>query len=237
MTVERVQTRHCDTLEIVRSDHSAPAVQPPDLPDLELRELDAVIQGGELVIDGVLVEDDGSRPVRVDRILVTESEFRGVAIDARDSPGLRLSDVILRACDLSNVDGREGALRRVEIHGSRLMGFGLAGGSAQDVRILDSSLALASLVFSKLRDVVFERVDLTETSFMEAQLESVAFIDCKLGGTDLRGVKLKGCTVRGASLDGVLGVDSLRGLTMPWMDILDSAGALAAALDINIESP
>jgi len=84
----------------------------------------------------------------------------------------RLSDVVLRACDLSNADGREGSLRRVEIDGSRLVGFGLTGGTVQDLRVVDSSLALASLAFSKLRAVVFERVDLAEASFMDAQLES-----------------------------------------------------------------
>ena len=194
-----------------------------------------MVQGGHLVLDGALVEHAGLEPVRADRILVTESELRGVAVDAEHVPGLRISDVILRACDLSNVDGREGLLRRVEIHGSRLVGFGLAGGTVQDVRILDSSLALASLAFSKLKDVIFERVDLTEASFMDARLERVIFIDCKLAGTDFRGLKLKGCTIRGTSLDGILGLESLRGVTMPWADVIDSAAALAAALGINVE--
>jgi uncharacterized protein YjbI with pentapeptide repeats len=188
------------------------------------------------VLDGALVEHHGLQPVRADRIVVTESELRGVAIDSGHAPGMRLTDVVLRACDLSNVDGGEGSLRRVEIEGSRLVGFGLAGGTLQDVRVLDSSLALVSLAFSKLRDVVFERVDLAEASFMEAQLESVTFIDCRLAGTDFRGVELKGCAIRGTSLDGIVGVDSLRGVAMPWVDVLDSAAALAATLGIIIEA-
>ena len=230
-----VRLDRCDTLSIVPSDHSPIAVEPPDLPELELRQLDNGVEGGELMLDGALVEHDGREPVRADRIVVTESELRGVVIDAHDAPGLRLSDVILRACDLSNVDGREGTLRRVEVHGSRLTGFGLAGGMVQNVRIIDSSLALASLAFSKLKDVIFQRVDLTEASFMDAQLERVIFIDCKLAGTDFRGVKLKRCTIRGTSLDGILGIESLRGITMPWEDVIDSAAALAAALGITIE--
>jgi uncharacterized protein YjbI with pentapeptide repeats len=187
------------------------------------------------VLDGALVEHEDPEPVRVDRILVTESELCGVALDAHHAPGLQFTDVVLRACDLSNVDGRGGSLRRVEIHGSRLLGFGLAGGTVQDLRVADSSLALASLAFSKLRDVIFERVDLTEASFMDAQLESVTFIDCKLAGADFRGAKLKGCAIRGTPLAGILGVDCLRGLAMPWVDVLESAGALAAALGISVE--
>jgi uncharacterized protein YjbI with pentapeptide repeats len=83
--------------------------------------------------------------------------------------------------------------------------------------------------------VVFERVDLAGASFMEAQLETVVFIDCKLAGTDFRGVKMKGCAIRGTSLDGIIGVDCLQGVSMPWVDVLDSAAALAAALGITVE--
>jgi uncharacterized protein YjbI with pentapeptide repeats len=194
-----------------------------------------VILDGRLVLDGALVEHQDPEPVRADRIVVTESELRGVAIDAKVAPGFRLSDVILRACDLSNVDARGGSLRRVEIHDSRLLGFGLTSGTVQDLRVCDSSLALASLAFTKLRDVIFERVDLAEASFMDAQLETVTFIDCKLAGADFRGVKLKSCVIRGTSLDGILGVDCLRGVAMPWVDVLESAGALAAALGISVE--
>jgi uncharacterized protein YjbI with pentapeptide repeats len=198
---------HCDTLVIVPPDHSRIAVEPPDLPELEPRQLDNAVQAGRLVLDGALVEHQGLEPVRADRVVVTESELRGVAIDAENAPGLRLSDVVLRACDLSNMHGREGSLRRVEIYDSRLVGFGLTGGAVQDLRVVDSSLALGSFASSTLRDVVFERVDLAEASFMQAQLETVAFIDCKLAGSDFRGVKMKGCTIRGTSLGGILGVD------------------------------
>jgi hypothetical protein len=190
-----------------------------------------------LVLDGAFVEHQGLEPVRADRTVVTESELRGVAIDADNAPGLRLSDVVLRACDLSNVDGREGSLRRVEIYGSRLVGFGLTGGAVQDLRVVDSSLALGSFASSKLRDVVFERVNLAEASFLEAVLDAVIFIDCKLAGTDFRGVKMNGCAIRGTSLDGIIGVDCLRGVSMPWVDVLDSAASrpLLASLSSRTE--
>lgn len=123
----------------------------------------------------------------------------------------------------------------MQIQGSRLVGFSLTAGTVQDLRVVDSTLGLASLALSKLRNVVFERVDLTEASFMEAQLENVAFIDCKLAGADFRGAKQKGCAIHGTPLDGILGTDWLKGVLMPWEDVLASAPALAAALGIIIE--
>jgi uncharacterized protein YjbI with pentapeptide repeats len=71
---------------------------------------------------------------------------------------------------------------------------------------------------------------------MEARLEGVEFIDCQLTGTDFRGARLTRCAIRGSSLEDVLGVDSLRGVRMPWPDIVASVGALAAALDIAAET-
>lgn len=211
-------------------------VQPPDLPELETQLLSAVEDGDGLILAGVRVDHDGQEAVRADRVQIRESELRRVVLEAENAPGLSLVDVVLRDCDLSNVDGREGSIRRLDVHRSRLIGFGLTGGKLQDVRVVDSSLMLARFAFARLRSVVFERVDLAEASFMEAQLEAVAFIDCKLAGADFRRAKLKDCTIRGSSLDGVVGVASLAGTTMAWTDVLGSAAALASALGITVEA-
>lgn len=226
-------TRGCDTFGI-GPDKPDAGIEAPDLPELQLVELDPRAGGGELLLDGAEV-DLASEVVRAHSIRITESKLRGVTLDAPSVPGLRLTDVVLRDCDLSNVDGREGSLTRVEVTNSRLVGFGLAGGKARDLKVLDSTLSLGSFAFAELRDVLFERVNLREASFMDARLDSVKFIDCELERADFRGVTLKNSTMRGTALDGVLGVESLRGLTMPWPDVLSSAAALAAAVGIKIE--
>src|SRR6185437_4043621 len=150
-------------------------------------------------------------------------------------PGLELTDAVLRDCSLSNVDAREGRIRRVQLRHCRLVGFSCALGELQDVRLIDCSLELASLASARLRNVSFERVNLAEASFIEAQLEAVEFVDCRLAGADFRGARIRASAIRGASLDGVLGVESLRGLRMPWGDVIASAGAMAAALGIAID--
>jgi uncharacterized protein YjbI with pentapeptide repeats len=205
----------------------------PDLPELEPYALPST--AGDLVLSGVLIEGEGRPPVPAGRIRVRESELHGVRIEADHAPGLELVDVVLRGCGLTNVDAREGLLRRVVVRGSQLVGFGLSGGQATDVSIVDSSLELASFAGTTLRSVRFERVNLSEVSFQYARLEMVEFVDCRLTGADFRRAKLRSCAIRGASLESVVGVDSLRGLQMPWEDVLASAGALASALGIAIE--
>jgi uncharacterized protein YjbI with pentapeptide repeats len=208
-------------------------VAAPDLPELQLT--DPAREGGSLVLDGARV-DPRDEPLRVERVDVVESELRGVTLEAERPLGFRLRDTILRDCDLSNVAGHEAALTRVVVSNSRLIGVAFSAAKLRDVAVADSMLSLASFAFGELRDVLFERVNLREASFMEARLENVSFIDCQLEGADFRGVKLRDCLMRGSSLEDVIGIESLRGLTMPWADVVSSAGALAAAAGIEIEA-
>lgn len=207
----------------------------PDLPELESLNLTTEDPAAPLLISGARVAPTQA-PVRTGRLRIRESELRGVTFAAENAPGLELIDVVMHDCGLSNVDGREGVIRRVELHRSQLVGFGLSKGEARDLRVVDCSLELASFAAAHLSDVVFERVNLADASFMAARLDGVEFIDCRLTGADFRGAKLKGCAIRGTALDDVLGVESLRGLRMPWGDLLASAGALAAALGIAVET-
>lgn len=187
------------------------------------------------MLEGALVEP-AAGPLTVERFELLECELRGVSVEAPRPLELRLRDVVLRDCDLSNLCGREGAeLTRVAVRESRMIGIALAGGRLRDVSVVDTMLSLGSFAFAELRNVAFERVNLREASFMEARLEGVSFIDCQFEGADFRGVSLRNCLMRGSSLEGVIGVESLRGLTMPWNDVLASAGALAAATGIQVE--
>ena len=216
---------------------SAPAIQAPDLPALDAVTVTRAAASGGLDLLGALVEAAPDEAVATPRIRIRECELHGLSVEAPDASGLELVDVVMRNCDLSNVDGREGHIRRVEIHGSRLVGFCLSAGRARDLRVTGSSLKLATFASAGLQEVVFEDVNLSEASFMEARLRSVEFIGCRLEGADFRGARLSDCVIRGSSLDGVLGVDALHGLRMPYGDILASAGAMAAALGIAIDAP
>ena len=210
-------------------------VHAPDLPELVPVELIEVDADEELTISGALIDGDGLGAIVARRIDIKESELRGLTIAAAKMPGLQLSDVILRDCDLSNVRGRGGAMTRVEIQHSRFVGFDISEGRADDLRISNTSMTLVSFARAGLQSVVFDGVNLAEASFMDARMNSVAFVNCNLAGADFRGAKIKSCAIRGSSLDGVLGIESLRGLTMPWPDLLESAGALAAAVGIKVE--
>jgi uncharacterized protein YjbI with pentapeptide repeats len=205
----------------------------PDLPELQLTSMPGT--GGGLVLEGALV-DASECVVAIERLDLLECELRGVGFDSTGRLEVRLRDAVLGDCDLSNLTAHEGAeLMRVLVRQSRLIGTSFAGAKLRDVAFSDCMLSLGSFAFAELQDVSFERVNLREASFMEAQLDGVSFISCQFEGADFRRVVMRDCLLRGSSLEGVLGVESLRGLTMPLDDVMASAPALAAALGIEIE--
>ena len=110
-----------------------------------------------------------------------------------------------------------------------------ADATLRDVRITGTSLQLALLAGATLHGVTFERCDLREASLAGARLQDVLFTDCRLDGADLREARTRGCALRGCTLDGVEGLAALAGATMPWADVVASAGALAQALGIVVE--
>jgi uncharacterized protein YjbI with pentapeptide repeats len=207
---------------------------PPELPELLPHELPGDGEADELVVSEALVEhcDDVLTPRRV---RIEESALRRVTIGAGTLTELVLRDARMADCDLSNVSARRGDIRRAELTNARLVGFALGDGAIEDLRVTGGTMMLASLAQTTLRRVVFKDVNLREASFAHARLISVGFEDCDLRGADFRGVSLVDCTMRGTSLDAVVGVESLRGLTMPWTDLVGSVGALAASLGISVE--
>jgi uncharacterized protein YjbI with pentapeptide repeats len=55
---------------------------------------------------------------------------------------------------------------------------------------------------------------------------------CDLTEADFRGAALRRCEARGCELSAIQGAERLRGLSMPWPEIVANAGVWAAALGI-----
>lgn len=214
----------------------------PESPRLPVEPLEQTLPGGaaagdELELDGVRIEaGTDAAPVTAPSVEIVESDLTGVSFDAKAVRQLDVRDSVLRTCDLSNVGVRKGSVRRVELRQSRLVGFALTEGDVQDLRVVGGTLMLASFGHSRLERVVFEEVNFRDVSFADTHLEAVAFLGCDLTGADFRGATLRNCLMRGTSLESISGIESLRGLTMPWPDLVASTGALAAGLGISVEA-
>jgi uncharacterized protein YjbI with pentapeptide repeats len=162
------------------------------------------------------------------------AEIDPAALDDRALEADGLRDVRLRHANLANLRARRTSVERVELHGCRMTGIQLAESALRDVTLADCRMDLAALRFCTVERVVFRGCQLQELDLVEAQLSSVVFEDCDLSGADLGHARFARSELRGCTLDGIVGAERLRGVAMPWPDVVGFAGQLAAAVGITV---
>jgi uncharacterized protein YjbI with pentapeptide repeats len=166
--------------------------------------------------------------------------FSDSELDATDLSGSKLQSLFLidccfRRCNLANTVVRSGSMRRVELDGCRLTGLAWTAGELRDSRFSGCRADLASFEGSKFERVVFEGCDLREADFRNARLDSVSFRGCDLRGADIAGARFSGeSAMTGCTLDGLRGVERLRGVAMPWADIVAAAGVFAGEIGVRL---
>lgn len=210
-----------------------PAPAQPDLShELVSQELPEELRG--LDLEGVLLER-----IDLSAEMSRTCNSSGVALCSwiwavRLRWGAGFRDVIAVGGSWANIRAERATLRRVQLQNLRLTGANLAEADIQDATFEDCRIDLASFRFAKLKRVGFERCQMDEIDFYEANLSSVAFIDCVLVGATLGGATFTGSEMRGCDLSGVANPGQLRGVRMPWPDVISAAGELASAVGIEI---
>ena len=166
---------------------------------------------------------------------------RGAVLDGVDLAGTRLPRAELRDCrvtggSLANAGLPGARAERCAFHGVRLTGLTWTEGVLRDVAFHDCRIDLASFAATELQRVAFVDCVLTQSELHDARLSAVVFEDCDLGGVDLSGARFAAsCTMRRCVLTDARGLERLRGVRMPYDDVLAAAPTLAAALGIVID--
>jgi uncharacterized protein YjbI with pentapeptide repeats len=201
------------------------ALQEADLASLDLHD-EARLEALELI--GTLAPGTTARSATIE-----DCRLRGSLAGAR-LHDLHLHDCEATGADLANVDLRGGALTRLTLRQCRLTGAQLAETSIRDVTFADCRLDFAVLAGARLDRVVLRNCELREASLEQAQLRDVRLEACDLSRATLGQAQLQRVELHGCRLDGLRAIADLRGATMPWPDVVASAGAFAAALGIAI---
>lgn len=155
--------------------------------------------------------------------------------EALEADGLR--DAVLEQADLANRRGRRVLVERVRLRGCRMTGIQLAESKLRDVEVVNSRVDLAAFRMSTLERVVFRGCQMQELDLVEAQLRSVVFESCDMTGADFSNARFGRVLMRDCKLPGAVGLERLRGVAMPWPDVVGLAGDLAAAIGIKILYP
>jgi uncharacterized protein YjbI with pentapeptide repeats len=102
------------------------------------------------------------------------------------------------------------------------------------VVFVDCRLDLALFRASSMDRVRFEGCRLNDADFFEASFSSVVFEDCDLRAANWAGASFSRSELRGCELTGGMSLERLRGVRMPWDDVIRSAGEIAIAAGIEI---
>ena len=116
----------------------------------------------------------------------------------------------------------------------RLTGAALGNAVLEDVLFSDCRVDLARFRFAKLLRVRFESCRLEEADLYSTGLTSVVFSACDLTGVGLAGASFVESEMRGCRLAEVGNPECLRGVRMPWPDVVQAADVLALAVGIEI---
>jgi uncharacterized protein YjbI with pentapeptide repeats len=205
-------------------------IDPPDLPPA----LEPATALGPDGLEAALLEDADASGLVAPALRIDASCLVRVALSRARLAGLDVRDSELRGCDLANADLRGAVLRRTRVHAGRLTGLTWTDGEAADVTLEDCRADLAALAGSRLERVRFSSCSLAQADLQGARLKTVLFEDCDLTAADVSGCRFDGVELRGCRIEGLRGVEALRGVAMPWGDVLQHAAVFAGACGVRV---
>ena len=194
---------------------------------------------GDSPLAGLRLERVALRRVAFDEraapdLRLDECVLDDVRLDGCEAAGLALADVHVEGGSWANLRAVRGSLTRVEARELRATGADFAETGLQDVTFESCRLDLASFRFARLVRVAFRDCRLEEADFHGATLSSVRLEGCVLAGASVDGASFSQSELRDCDLTGLGGAGSLGGVRMPWGDVIQLAGLLAAAAGIEL---
>jgi uncharacterized protein YjbI with pentapeptide repeats len=205
---------------------------PPDVPDGLVRSMPATLADQEL--DGVLVEGFAAPGSRADGVQISEGRLIDADLSHASLTRAAIQDVEWIGGSLANAHFGDARISRARFEKVRATGLDLTRCALDNVAFVGCRLDLALLRASILNSVRLEDCRLEDADFFEARFTSVVFDGCGLRSANWAGASFSKSELRGCDLTGGVSLDRLRGVRMPWDDVIRSAGEIAIAAGIEI---
>jgi len=176
---------------------------PPDLAE-DPRDLSAgEIVDGEPIEDACIAGGDFAGQT-IQRLMARRSVIEGVSFAGAHLGSVKLRDVRLVRCDLSNAVLRGLEAGRVEFVDCRLIGMKALECRMEDVLVERCDARYAQFNAGAARLSEFADSGLQEADFRGANLENTRWMRSDLSRADLTGAKLTGADLRGAEIAGMI---------------------------------
>lgn len=207
----------------------------PSLPHL-LTTPDDVMElfNTEDLISGFHIEDtwltsDELEKKSFSELRLTKVDFSQVTVAKFD-----VTDCDLRACNFTASKFPESSWHRVSIEGARCSGLQITNGILKNVDFKNCKLEMVNFRFSRLESVAFEDCVINDVDFYDAQLKNVEFVNCTINNVTFASARMVSVDISKSAVDGINGINSLRGVTMSYDQLMQLAPAFAAEAGIKI---
>ncbi|NLT69033.1 MAG: pentapeptide repeat-containing protein [Acidobacteria bacterium] len=194
----------------------------PAIEDLVRVDAEALFAGER--IEESLVQNLVLSGRKIESLVAWNSIFDNVSLANSRVGKLRLRDVRLIKCDLSNaiLQGFEAA--RVEFVDCRMTGMRACECHWEDVLIENCDLRYAQLSDSRIRSSEFRSCNLSEADLRGVNFESAIFGNAILRQADLSRARLQGIDLSGAEIEGfIVRPEDLRGAIFSAAQAIDLA--------------
>jgi uncharacterized protein YjbI with pentapeptide repeats len=198
----------------------------PEVTDLELT---AGVWHTAAVVRNADWSGRHAESVTLDRVLLVGASLAGARLDA-----LRLLDVRLIGCDLSNLVLTQPSLVRVELRDCRVTGLCLEGGQLQDVRFVSCSGEAVSMMELSAERLTLEDCRWPDADMRATKLAHLLVNRCRLPGSEWGRASLEVARFTASDLSAVKGASGLRGASMDAATLVPAAAGLVKALGITV---
>ena len=172
----------------------------------------------------------------LDDVELNRCVVSGLRLTAGTARRLRLTDVVLRDCELSGADVQEARWERVRLERCRAEGLDAGLLRARDVVVADTKLTGAGLRMTRWERCTFEGSDLRTVELLESVLDHVQLVGCDLSDADITRVALTEVRIEQCRLDGLRGARALAGASLDSTHLVPLALAVFADLGIAVDA-
>jgi uncharacterized protein YjbI with pentapeptide repeats len=178
----------------------------------------------ELNLSGLALSNVGLRESRLEKCLFTGTKLGQ----------LFAQDVVFRDCDFTAAKVSEATLAQVHFTKCRMDGVDLSGSDLRDIVFEDCKLDLANFRQTKFKRVRFINCSLKETDYGNAELTDAEFTGSIIDQTTFDKVTAKQVDLSGAQLIGLIGWESLKGVTIDSLQLIGSAMQIVTSLGLKV---
>jgi uncharacterized protein YjbI with pentapeptide repeats len=168
---------------------------------------------------------------KIESLVAWNSIFDNVSLASSKISKLRLRDVRLIKCDLSNAILPGFDATRIEFIDCRMTGMRAIGCHWEDTLVESCDLRYVQLTDSHIRSSEFKSCNLSEADLRGVNFDGAIFSNVILRQADLSRAKLQGIDLRGAEIEGfIIRPEDLRGAVFNVAQAIDLARLLGIVI-------